>query len=188
MRGFKLDRSYYMAKDGVPTEYPELGLTLVSYEAAGAPYGQAFLGKQAKPVWHYRFRTPEAREAKFTEQLERAKSAVAYKAEKAAKKAAFQPSLKVGDLLVSSWGYDQTNVDYYEVVWAKGKMVDIRKVAQNSTETGYLSGQCSPKKGAYVGPVMRKRVQEGNTVKVRDWGAYAHPCGEKDSRYWSSYA
>ena len=30
--------------------------------------------------------------------------------------AAERDGLKVGDVLRSSWGYDQTNVDYYEVV------------------------------------------------------------------------
>ena len=39
---------------------------------------------------------------------------------------------RVGDVLVSSWGYDQTNVDFYRVVslTASGKSVRIVPVAQ----------------------------------------------------------
>ena len=39
---------------------------------------------------------------------------------------------QVGDILVSSWGYDQTNIDFYRVVGltASGKSVRIMPVAQ----------------------------------------------------------
>ena len=37
--------------------------------------------------------------------------------------------LKVGDVLVSSWGYEQTNLDFYQVIALNGKsMVTVRKV------------------------------------------------------------
>ena len=40
-----------------------------------------------------------------------------------------QYGVKVGDLFVSSWGYEQTNVDYYQVVSVHGKSsVRVREV------------------------------------------------------------
>lgn len=39
-------------------------------------------------------------------------------------------TVEVGDVFESSWGYDQTNVDYYEVVGftPSGKSVKLRKI------------------------------------------------------------
>lgn len=37
---------------------------------------------------------------------------------------------KVGDVLVSSWGYEQTNIDYYQVVSVTAKNVKIQKMSK----------------------------------------------------------
>lgn len=37
--------------------------------------------------------------------------------------------LVVGDVLFLSWGYEQINVDYYQVMWVVGYwLVEIRKI------------------------------------------------------------
>ena len=43
--------------------------------------------------------------------------------EKAA--AAFRESLRVGDILYSSWGWEQTNIDFYQVIAIRGSAVDL---------------------------------------------------------------
>lgn len=44
--------------------------------------------------------------------------------------------VKVGDIFVFSWGYEQTNVNYFQVVGLKGsKQVVIREIAYKVTET-----------------------------------------------------
>lgn len=71
--------------------------------------------------------------------------------------------VKVGDIFVSEWGYDQTNVDYYEVVGLtpSGKSVRVRKVAKTTVgSTGY-SDSVVPRKGEYVGKEMTKRLRNG---------------------------
>lgn len=70
-------------------------------------------------------------------------------------KAALAPhdvGVKVGDVFVSSWGYDQTNVDFYKVVGLTPKGVKVQKWKQRS-----------------VGP---ERVTVGDgPVQVRDTSA-----------------
>jgi hypothetical protein len=39
---------------------------------------------------------------------------------------------KVGDILINSWGWEQTNIDAYQVVKATGKSVTIRQIATAS--------------------------------------------------------
>lgn len=48
-------------------------------------------------------------------------------------------NVKVGDVFHYSWGYEQTNVNYFQVVALKGtKQVVIREIAYKITETTWL--------------------------------------------------
>lgn len=52
---------------------------------------------------------------------------------------------KVGDILSSSWGYDQTNVDFYKVVKTTEFSVWIQKLGQKITEiTGWAHEKVVP--------------------------------------------
>lgn len=53
--------------------------------------------------------------------------------------------LKVGDYLVNSWGYDQTNVDFFKVVSLVGKtMVEVIPVVSKMVESDYGSVKVVP--------------------------------------------
>jgi hypothetical protein len=56
----------------------------------------------------------------------------------------------VGDIFVCSWGYDQTNIDYYKVMEVKNKSVVIAGIGQERDESvkmefhvGGFSAHCS---------------------------------------------
>jgi hypothetical protein len=102
--------------------------------------------------------------------------------------------LETGDILVASWGYDQTNVDFYEVTEVAGKYVTLRKVAAASANSASDAGRCVPQSGQFIGEPMRKLVQFGDRVTVdssrhaRKWNTSkvaGVPVGP--SMYWSSY-
>lgn len=98
-------------------------------------------------------------------------------------------SLSVGQVLYSSWGYDQTNIDFYEVVKGaeEGKFAVIRQLKQSTTETGFMSGHTSPATGedrftdkyhwdkpnTGTKVKVRRGYQGRPSVKTRKWGAYA---------------
>jgi hypothetical protein len=70
----------------------------------------------------------------------------------------------VGDIFYSSWGYDQTNIDFYEVVGLTGASVKVRQVASKFVnEPGDHPSQdrVVADKGNYIGEVMTKRIQAG---------------------------
>lgn len=83
---------------------------------------------------------------------------------------------KVGDIVVSSWGYGQSNVDYYEVVAVSGASVTIRELGKNVI-LGRGTDQVTPLAGVYVGEPMKRRVStsyEGTlSVKIDHNYAYA---------------
>lgn len=155
-----------------------------------------FFGKASAPSFNYSFRSPEKRAKYVAEWFDSMAAVEASRAKRKAERYAFRHTLKVGDILSSSWGYDQTNTEFWQVTALIGDvMVELREIAQEREDTGYLCGRCTPVPGSFIGKPLRKRVQEGNNVRVHSC-ALAHPvtthevAGVKvaDSHYWSSYA
>lgn len=103
--------------------------------------------------------------------------------------------IKVGDIFYSSWGYDQTNVDFYQVMQLVGKCtLLLKELNQERVEIhGYLSGQTMPIKDSfmYIGEVLKKRVKINcftgkPTIKICD-SSYAHAWDGK-AKCYSGYA
>jgi len=85
-----------------------------------------------------------------------------YQGEKTVETAVVQDhGVQVGDLFYDSWGYDQTQVDFYEVVGftPSGKSLRVQPVAQE-----IVSGEGTPTtrvaavKGSNYGEVVTKRL------------------------------
>ncbi len=68
----------------------------------------------------------------------------------------------VGQIYYSTWGYDQTNVDFYQVVFAKGQTAVLRLLKKEKTSTGSMSGRAVAKVGVYVGDPLRKKIVSYN--------------------------
>lgn len=145
---------------------------------SGKVYMIGFSGKRTKPDFNFRFRSLERADIYMDmwhkKLINRAALKAECKAVKAKKMAQQQTALVVGDVLVASWGYEQTNYDYYQVTRLVGKRsVEIRQLCTLSEETGWLHGDCVPAKGQFKGEPMIKRVSENGSVKVMSWGVYA---------------
>ena len=112
----------------------------------------------------YRFKTDASRAAWIGGLIERAAAEATRKDARKTEKAearAKPHDLQVGDVLRSSWGYDQTNIDYYEVTRLIGaQMVEYREIACQAQETGFMSGDSVPAPGKYVGEAKRARVSD----------------------------
>ena len=79
-------------------------------------------------------------------------------ARKQAKKDFFNPA-KIGDILVDSWGYDQTNVDFYQVTGVGKKSVKITPISSRITDqtTGNsMAAYVMPVRDAFVGKSLTK--------------------------------
>ena len=79
--------------------------------------------------------------------------------EKSQKKEAlnnFQSKLTSGTILTASWGYDQTNVEFYEVISVKGMTATIQEIGQDYFEDGFMSGSTKPDRSKKVGQPIKK--------------------------------
>lgn len=122
----------------------------------GKPAARIFFGKQAKPVADYWFRDAAQRERCIIRHFEARREHAARRQKDRADCKAFQHDYKLGDILNTCWGYDQTNREFFEVVEVRGKHVILREIAQAREETGWLTGRCAPQSGQYIGEPIRR--------------------------------
>ena len=67
--------------------------------------------------------------------------------------------IEAGIILVSEWGYDQTNVDFYTVVKREGEWTTIQQIGQQfAGHAGFLAETVLPS-DAVVGKPMRRKVK-----------------------------
>jgi hypothetical protein len=151
----------------------------------GNPSARVFFGKQSKPVINCFYKTEANREAHVKSYFESRRAWLASK-EKRRKEQAKPHTLEVGHILVSSWGYDQRNIDFYEVTKVIGaNTVEIRALEQTRTGDGW-TGKCLPKAGHYTGKAMRKKANGDGSVKIASY-AWAR-IWDAMPEAWTAYA
>jgi hypothetical protein len=151
---------------------------------AGHPALVAYSGKRTKADCRQGFRNEAQRAEAIQEYFDGLREMARVKAEWKAERSK-PTTLKVGDILSYSWGYDQTNVDFYEVLEVKGKrVVIVQEVGQKSAGgEGFMSGKVVPN-GNRIGQPLRK-VASGDSVPM-EFGTASLWDGKPE--YWSGYA
>lgn len=155
----------------------------------GGFLAMGFRGTAAKPAFHYSYRNEERRREAVEGFFASVRAWQAYRTERRAKQTAALNTLKVGDILYTSWGYDQTNVDFYAVTRVSGKRVYVRPIASDYEQTGFMSGRAWPAMPLqFTGPETWHLAQtyEGSTCLTID-GHHASLDTGRD-HYTSSYA
>lgn len=158
---------------------------VVQYEVGGQLCARGYAGGSGKAAWNYRFGDAEKRATHVADWMSgQDASHIANERRKAERKAA-PHGLAVGQVLASSWGYDQTNVDFYEVVAVRGAVVDLQEISQARNEDGGMSGTCMPVAGSYCGEVIKGKRPNQYGVRINSC-SYASPWNGRPM-YWSSY-
>jgi hypothetical protein len=159
-----------------------------TYPTRRGPGAVAFVGRATKPKWHFVFQSEAARnehiERLFADRVRMADDRARAKAEKT------RPhTVKEGDFLVDSWGYEQTNVDWFQVTrLVAGATVEARPVESAEVRAGELamSGTCTPIPDRFIGDTRRFRVDGRNSVRTEE-GRRAQ-LWDGRPRHWSDYA
>jgi hypothetical protein len=159
----------------------------------GHVYGMGFGGKRQKPDFHFCFGTGDRgraeREAHVTRYFEQQQATAAARVER---RQTAPHNLIEGAILYTSWGYDQTNCDFYEVTRVVGeKTVEVTPIGAEIKETGWLCGQAKPRPGSFLKDkepkIVRALIQNGY-LRVTIDGHSASLTSPDRSHYWSSYA
>lgn len=151
--------------DAAVIVFHSLTFAVYTDEKLGKSYVKSWTGTSCKPVF-YSFRNIDSAMAYVL----RCKESEQERAEWKAAKKSTANSLKVGDVLYTSWGYEQTNVEFLEVVALVGStMVEVREInaASVSGSESFMSDCVVPCKGQFRGESVRVRVTNGNSF---NWG------------------
>ena len=187
-----MPREFYCREGSKKTEDRQSDAVVYTSECDGRDgktryHVTGFHGKAQKPDFNYYYSSDRQRGAKIQEFFKGRRLHAKRKKREAEERRQAGRGLGVGDVLRCSWGYDQTNVDYYQVVGMSGKAtVVLREIEQKRKETGYMSGTTSPRKGRFAGPPFKKRAIKGS-VKLSSH-KHAIKVDPKETTYWSSYA
>lgn len=114
-----------------------------------------FSGKSQKPLVYSHYRNEAGRQHEIESAIATSKQRQVYKDKRKNERANFQHGFQIGDILYASWGYDQTNVDFYQVTDVKGKEITVREIG--SRPVGRDKVMAEPNE--FIGPPMRKRPQ-----------------------------
>lgn len=158
----------------------------------------AYGGKRTKHDWHIQFRS----ESDLMQHIERTLRGYMQSAELKAKYKAERTAphdVQVGDIFRCSWGYDQTNIEYFQCTRVLGAMIEICKIGCDSEDIEFMQGRSVPLLDAFIGEPMRKRVSmHGGEPSVSIYSfANAHrmkpvaKIGDKplfESSHWTAYA
>jgi len=144
-------------------EYKNYELQTWTDDKLNKPFLCVYKGLSGKAISYYWYRTLEQRQNAVEGFKDMADSQEKYKVEKKEALKNLVNVAKVGDILDSSWGYDQTNIDFYEVVGVTAKSVKIEEIGQTLVEqTGYDSETVVPNRNSRSGKIMMKRIKSYN--------------------------
>jgi hypothetical protein len=165
----------HSARDKEPFIPPGTDLEIWAWEDAGKIYGAAFAGKANKPLWQWRFPSEARRQQEIDSTIQRRKEHFADKERKQKERKEYQHGLELGTMLYRSGGYDQTNVDFYQVTKIVGKQIEIRKVEKKIVREEKTSVYVVPVPNKFIGAPSRKTPQSGGSgayVKMDHGYAY----------------
>lgn len=86
-------------------------------------------------------------------------------------------SFTPGQILVSKWGHEQTNVTFYKVIRCTDKTVWVREIPSRCREIGALSmqGEATPDASQWAGEIMRRK----------NWGDFIYITPFEIARPWN---
>lgn len=148
----------------------ETGAWAYSYEARDKYLAQAFMPKGKRHVFFYSYRTQAQRDKRLQDFFASAREHKIIIAQRRVERS--QPCrLELGTVMTGSWGYDQTNVEAWQVVKIVGKnTVQLRavKCTQLDSASGHsMSCYLIPCPNEFSGAeIVTRRVQYGHNVLI----------------------
>jgi hypothetical protein len=146
-----------------------------------------------KRIYGFRFKTMDQCLESLEEELNRYKKGIEAKArrkeETKIRKAEEAAKVQVGDIFHSGWGFEQTNVDFYQVVEKPSKStVVLKKIAYETVKTiSWASENVRPIKDSFLsGETFTKRLS-GNWIQFTSYKFASKINQETDKEFYRSW-
>lgn len=174
----RFPREFYIPKGAVKVADKKSSAVAYLYDSAksGKPGCVAFSGKADKPAFQYTFSKPAGRENYIANFFQNVRDRELRRVADREQRKAFVHSCQVGDIYRTSWGYDQTNVEFFQVIEITGKYAILREIAAASEDRGSGCESVVAQSGAFLEPrykgddrgaPIRRLIQDGR-IKIDD--------------------
>lgn len=81
---------------------------------------------------------------------------------------------EVGAILENSWGWEQTNIDFYCIIKMSGGWVTVLPMRKNvSAEVGFMTNHCQPTEINWNAKPQRKKIHVYGGTECFSFGNYA---------------
>lgn len=153
------------------------------------PIVKIWSGKRSAPFAHYSFQSEEKAETFIEAQRSFAQESAKHKAERKAlkekAKTQFKNPFKLGDIIHHSWGYDQTQCDYYQVVKTTKATVTLKPIMSEVVpgSEGFMCQNEVPVKDAFCEAHCALKRYSGKVKEITK--TVKGSCNDKgDMSYW----
>ena len=161
-----------------------LGLDIVRYDnKTGKPCAALWTHKTKKPSYCYYFNTVDEREQWITGKKESESKQNEQRNLYASQKAKETDALQPGAIVYDSWGWEQTNIDFYKIVKRSGASVWLQPLKSKVSETGFMSGNTEPTEETN-GEVFLRRIGKYGVSISSHRGSLALYDGKPKSCSW----
>jgi len=190
-------RSFYQPKDMekvISATGTELYMGTFNIGGKDNFRAMGFSGKKAKYDFYINFHSMDSRTDYVNKWekniLDRKMFMIKRAEEKKQAKYELLKNIKIGDLYYSSWGYEQTNVDFYQVTALKGKTITFKEIMGKTVEgSTYPHGMADERvavKDAFLDETKYPPVVT-RTLKLNSY-SWLSPTTETEKHYCSWYA
>jgi len=157
----KRKRENYIPDNARKIAMKDGGAVFYLYEnSKNQPCALCFVGRAQKPTWHHRFLNDKNRETKIATQIEATQKRIEDREARRAQRN--KPhGWEKGLILYTSWGYDQTNTEFYEVIDIPSPCyVTLQQISapMPAGETGFMTGHRVPDPKRKIGQPFRRKV------------------------------
>lgn len=143
-------RKLYYPLNAEIIERKDIGLFIAQYDHLKGKALVIFEGRKSKPSVYFAYPNEDRRKYALDNFVKKAEeNANRYNGN----------NLEVGDILVYSWGYEQTNIDFFKVVRKTEKSVAIVEIGKNAIGSrGFMSNDVEPNPEIEKGKPVTRRV------------------------------
>lgn len=139
-----------------------LAVNVYADYSSAKPIVAMFIGRALKPKYYYCFKC-ELDAKRFIKthteyELNKINDKIDERAVEKEFKKNYKTSLKVGDIMHGSWGYDMTFNEFYQITEIKNKTVILREVAMDRKAVGFYE-DVRPQANSFVGEPIKRILQ-----------------------------
>lgn len=176
---------YFTKKSESVENYKNHILIFRYYDTNGNPCAAIFMKKEVKPSYHYRFEDEAQRNDFIERRMTAADNEIFRENEQLQKNMLEAQKYCAGAIVYSSWGYEQTNVDFYIIVERSGVSVTLQQIGGIREYECDMSGKVSPDLSKTFGEPFKKRINKYGYINL----TYSHCClYDGTPKYFSTYA